>query len=252
MTIDYPAQSQYPELRQLWQQAFGDTEAFLDGFFATGFSPKRCRCISWNDRCAAALYWFDCRWGEKKLAYVYAVATQEDFRGKGFCRMLMEDTHKLLQAQGYHGAILVPGSRQLFDLYEKLGYRGCCPMEQQAIVAQDAPVAVRALTAEEFAQLRRQRLPENAVVQEGDSLSYLATFAGFYEAQESVFCASLDGDNLLFQEFLGQENMLPGILTALGAKQGVTRRPGGTQNRAMYYPLTEDETLPGYFGLPLN
>ena len=252
MTIDYPTEAQYPQLRQLWQQAFGDTEAFLDGFFATGFSPMRCRCLSWNERCAAALYWFDCRWGEKKLAYVYAVATQEDFRGKGFCRMLMEDTHDLLKEQGYHGAILVPGSRELFGLYEKLGYQGCCPMEQQAILSQDVPVTVQSLTAEAFAKRRRKYLPENGVLQEGDSLSYLATFAGFYEAHNCVFCASLGGEVLSFQEFLGQETMLPGILTALGAKQGVVARPGGNQNRAMYYPLTEDGTLPRYFGLPLN
>ena len=30
MTIDSPSANQIPGLRQLWQQAFGDTDAFLD------------------------------------------------------------------------------------------------------------------------------------------------------------------------------------------------------------------------------
>ena len=116
MTIDMPRPGQIAGLRELWKEAFGDSDAFLDGFFATGFSPTRCRVLDWNGRCAAALYWFDCSIEGKKLAYIYAVATLEDFRGKGFCRQLMEKTHRDLQASGYAGCVLVPGSRALFGL----------------------------------------------------------------------------------------------------------------------------------------
>ena len=184
MTVDRPAESQYPALRSLWQQAFGDPDVFLDGFFATGFSPDRCRCIRWNDRLAAALYWFDCRWQGKKLAYIYAVATEEDFRGKGFCRSLMEDTHAHLKKLGYAGAVLVPGSRELFGMYEKLGYRGFSPKLWQELPAAEPAVPIRALTAEEFAEKRPTFLPEGGVLQEGATLAYLSTFAGFYEADD--------------------------------------------------------------------
>lgn len=252
MTIDMPRQEQRSALRALWKQAFGDPDAFLDGFFATGFSQARCRCLSWNDRVAAALYWFDCRWRDKKLAYIYAVATDEDFRGKGFCRSLMEDTHRHLQKEGYHGAILVPGSRELFGLYEKLGYRGCCPMTRQEVIAGAMPVQVRSIPCREYEEKRRQRLPEGGVLQEGPSLQYLATFAGFYEGADCLLCGSADGDAFLFQEFLGDSDALAGILAALGMTRGSVYLPGGSQERAMYCPLTEDETLPGYFGLALN
>ena len=46
MTIDKPNADQIAGLRQLWKEAFGDEEAFLDDFFGTGFSPDRCRCIT--------------------------------------------------------------------------------------------------------------------------------------------------------------------------------------------------------------
>ena len=59
MTVDMPRQAQIPQLRELWQQAFGDSEEFLDGFFATGFDHRISRSITSNDRVVSALYWFD-------------------------------------------------------------------------------------------------------------------------------------------------------------------------------------------------
>ena len=246
-----PRQVQLSQLRDLWKQAFGDSDAFLDNFFATGFDHRRCRCITWNDKVASALYWFDCHWKGKKLAYLYAVATDADFRGKGFCRNLMEDTHRHLQKLGYYGAVLVPGSRELFDLYEKLGYRGCSPKLWLEVAAGEEDCSIRALTAEEYALKRKAVLPENAVIQEGPALQYLSTFAGFFEAEGCLFCGS--GEEIFqFQEFFGNTDAVPGILAGLQAKEGRLPCPGQGTDSAMYFPLTFEEELPGYFGLAMN
>lgn len=251
MTVDMPRQTQLAQLRSLWQQAFGDTEAFLDGFFATGFDHRRCRCVTWNDRVAAALYWFDCHWKGKKLAYIYAVATQEDFRGKGFCRNLMDDTHRHLQKLGYFGAVVVPASRELFDLYEKLGYRSFSPKLYKELAAGDAPAPIRALTAEEYGAKRKALLPENGIVQEGPALQYLATFASFFESEQCLFCGGGE-ETFSFQEFFGEEEKLPGILAALQVSAGRVPCPGQGSDTAMYYSLTFEEEMPAYFGLALN
>ena len=251
MTVNMPEKTQIPQLRSLWKQAFGDTDAFLDGFFATGFDHRRCRCITWNDRVAAALYWFDCSWKGKKLAYIYAVATDADFQGKGFCRNLMEDTHRHLQKLGYYAAVLVPGDRGLFSLYEKLGYRGFSPKLLQEVTAGETAASLRALTPEEYAAKRRQVLPENGVIQEGAALKYLATFAGFFEAEGCLFCGGGE-ENFLFQEFFGPEEMLPGILAALQVTAGRVPCPGQGSCSAMFYPLTFEEDIPDYFGLALS
>ena len=44
------------DLRNLWQQAFGDSDETLDAFFATGFSPDRCHYLTENDTVVSALY----------------------------------------------------------------------------------------------------------------------------------------------------------------------------------------------------
>lgn len=252
MTVDKPRTVDIPALRRLWKQAFGDPDAFLDGFFCTGFSPDRCRCLWAQGQLAAALYWFDCGWQEKKLAYLYAVATDEAFRGRGLCRQLCQDTHRHLQSLGYAGAVLVPGSPELFSLYAKLGYRPFCPMETVTAQAGDTPLPLRAIDADTFAALRRQSLPANGVLQEGQTLSFLAAFAGFYTGEDALLCASREGDTLYIQEYLGDPGHLPGILAALGAKQGIARIPGGNAPTAMYRSLDGTDALPDYFGIPLN
>ena len=70
MTIDAPKTAQIPQLRQLWKEAFGDTDTFLDSFFSLAFAPERCRCITLGDTVPSALYWFDCTCRGEKWAYL--------------------------------------------------------------------------------------------------------------------------------------------------------------------------------------
>ena len=60
MRIEYPTHADFAARRQLWQEAFGDTDAFLDLFERTAFSEDRCLCLTEGNALAAALYWFDC------------------------------------------------------------------------------------------------------------------------------------------------------------------------------------------------
>ena len=248
MTIKQPATGDLPALRQLWKEAFGDSDAFLDGFFRTGFAYDRCRC---TEDGSAALYWFDCAWGGKKLAYIYAVATAASYRGRGLCRMLMEDTHRHLQRLGYAGAVLVPGDAGLFRLYEKLGYRPFCPRRVVTVAAAETPTAVSPMTPEEYAAARKQLLPADAVWQEGATLAYLATFAGFYGGDGFAFCGGVEDNAFYFQEFIGDMEKVSGIVAGFGCISGVLPVFEGAPY-AMYHSLDSDSTLPQYFGIPLN
>lgn len=251
MTIDSPKQHNIPALRKLWQEAFEDGDDFLDGFFSTGFSPIRCRCLWQNNTLAAALYWFDCQWAGKKVAYVYAVATLKDFQGKGLCRALMEDTHAHLHKEGYAGAVLVPGSEELFKLYGKLGYAPCCKKTELTMQANKPVTNCRQITVSEYHNLQKMFLPENAVFHGETALVFVATFCKFYAGEGFAFCAGKDEDTLYFQEFLGDISKVPGILTALKAEKGVLRIPGGREF-AMYHSLHGDSALPDYFDISMG
>lgn len=252
MIIDRPQPGDIPALRRLWQQAFGDTEAFLDSFFTVGFSPDRCRCLWKDENLAAALYWFDCSWEEKPAAYLYAVATDEKYRGRGLCRALMEDTHKHLQSRGYAASVLVPGTKELFRLYEKMGYATFGYVQEFTCEAGNNPVQLEKLTAQEYAQCRRKLLPQGAVLQEGAMLELLYTQAEFYAGENFLLAAAVAKDTLVAQEYLGDTAAAPGILKTLGIKKGRFRAPGRKKPFAMYFSLSEGEVTPTYFGIALD
>ena len=67
MNINHPTPEQIGALRGLWQEAFGDTNEYLDCFFATAFDEKRCLVV---DRADAACYWLDCTCRGQKIAYL--------------------------------------------------------------------------------------------------------------------------------------------------------------------------------------
>ncbi len=240
------------ELRYLWQEAFGDSEEALDNFFATGYAPERCHYICQNGVPVSALYWLDCELQGYKLAYVYAIATLKAHRGKGLARRLLEETHEILRKQGYAGAILVPGEKDLFFYYEKLGYRVATQVEEFSAIAAESSVFVTRITQAEYAARRRKYLPEGGVLQEREALSYLATYANFYQGEDFLFSATQEGETLLVHELLGNTNYCGNILCALDCKAGRFRAPGVGRNFAMLLPFAADCPQPCYFGLALD
>lgn len=239
-------------LRQLWQEAFGDSEETLDAFFAHGFSEDRFLCECEDGIPVSALYWFDCNLQGHKLAYIYAVATAKSHRGKGLAHRLMTQAHTRLKEQGYAGALLVPGSSDLFGFYEKLGYRTATTVTEFSCAWADRPVPVLELTSGEYTRLRRAFLPQGGVLQEGPTISYLQAQTHFYAGKDFLLCASIKDDTLLVQEFLGNSQAAPHILRALGAPKGTFRTLGAGRAFSMLLPLQEDCPAPAYFGLALD
>ena len=240
------------KLQALWQEAFQETDAILDAFFSGGFSPDRYHAIYAGDTPVSALYWFDCEFQGRKIAYIYAVATLKAHQGKGLATKLMHQTHEILKNKGYDGTILVPAGKALFAFYEKFGYQAATAVERLTCEAGGEPVALVEISAEEYARLRRRLLPDGGVIQEGAALSFLSGFCKFYAGEGFVLSADLEDGFLQVQEFLGDPTLAPHILAALGAEKGRFRMPGTDSAFAMFLPLQADCPVPTYFGLALD
>ena len=249
MRIDAPTPSLTLSLRRLWKDAFGDGDAFLNNFFSTAYAPERCRCVTVDDRLAAALYWFDISCNGQKLAYIYAVATAPAFREQGFCRALMGNTHHHLTALGYQGALLVPDGEALTRMYAGLGYQPCCGIREFVCAMGSEPIPLRRIDGAEYARLRRELLPRGGVIQEGENLAFLETYAEFYAGLDFLLASYREGNRLLGLELLGNADAAPGILSALGVAQGQFRTPGSAQPFAMFLALRSGTQAPTHFGL---
>ena len=239
------------QLRRLWKLAFGDSEVFIGIFFDTAYAPERCHRIDLSGQTAAALHWLDCSYRGQKLAYIYAVATHPAFRGGGLCRELMQKTHETLASRGYAGALLMPAESGLRQMYAKMGYRECCTVREFSCTA-GAAVSIREIGPEEYTRLRRRYLPENGVLQEGESIAYLHTYARFYAGEDFLLAGAPDKDSFHGIELLGNPDAAPGILAALGYAEGTFRGPGPDIPFAMFHPLTENSPAPGYLGLAFD
>ena len=252
MIIETLTSEHEASLLKLWQEAFGDDDAFLEAFFSTAYSADRCRCIMLDGEIAAALYWMPCEHQGKKIAYIYGVATAKAHRRKGLCHTLMADTHRILKEQGYEGTILVPQSADLEALYGSMGYSVCSQIREFVCGPQISDLQLSRINTVEYAKMRRRLMPEGGVLQEDVALDFLATQARFYAGHGFAMAAQVQGDVLYGMELLGNTTAAPGIVAALEAELGEFRIPGDEFPFAMYYPLTANCPEPGYFGLAFD
>ena len=252
MRIDYPLPDQIPLLRNLWKEAFGDSNEYLDLFFSTGYSPTRCRCVTEDGQAAAVLYWLDMFCQGQKFAYIYAVAPAKAFRGRGLCRMLMEDTHKVLSSRGYYGAVLSPGDAGLASMYGTMGYSPCGSIAQLRCEAGRIPVKIRRVDAAAYNAKRNSLLPEGSLELGKAAAGFLAAQAELYAGEDFTLAALRTEEGLFGIELLGDAELAPDILKALDCETGFFRICGGENTFAMFYPLKEKTKIPGYLGIAFD
>ncbi len=242
----HPSSTDVQALRNLWKEAFNDNDDFLNLFFKTAYSPNRCLCAAIDGNVVAALYWFNCELMGEPIAYIYAVATSIKYRSKGICHELIKETHNLLKSAGYAGSIIAPQTESLFKFYETFGYKiSCCIDSFSVDVAIDNTsvnvdkhcLKVRKIDKKEYALLRRRFLPSNGVLQENENLNFLEAQVNFYTGNDFLLAAYEDSDILNGLEFLGNKDITPVIIDALGFKKGYFRSPFGDKPFAMYTSL---------------
>ena len=236
------------KLKSIWQSAFQEPMDAIDKFFSTAFSPERCLFLTENEVPVSALYWFDCEYDGGKLAYIYAVATHPDHRGKGLASRLLNQAHVHLKDLGYAGCVLKPAAG-LFPFYERLGYVTSGYIRRFTAEAGNTPSEIKALSADAYGRLRKNYLPAESIIQEGVALEFLHTYANFYAAKDALFCVARE--EAVFFEYLGNPNSAPGILAALSIEQAEFPTPGNDIPFAMWHPLNCTK-MPGYLGISLE
>lgn len=246
-----------PALRELWKEAFGDGDRFLDQFFGGPFAPERSRVAVVEEAVAGALYWFPASCGGRRLAYLYGVATAPRLRGRGLCSGLMADTRAHLTAQGLDGILLVPGSTALFRFYARMGYTPCCPQGRMKVQAAGPALPLKPVSPRRYGELRRSLLPSGGVRQEGVNLEFQAKLSRLYAGKDLLLAAVYQADGtLLACELLCRDPITaaPRILKTLKTREGIFRVPYAKGRPfAMFLPLSPWQgSAPTYFGLAFD
>ncbi len=266
-----------PRLRQLWQLAFGDSDDYIDCFFAACPDPERVLVLADESGVQAMTAWFDmplvsADGGQWPGAYLYAVATHPDCRGKGYAGRLLDWAGEWLRGKGFSCLTTVPASESLHRFFAANGFE-----EQFALVEREiapdrtlAPAPIAAVEWQEYGKLRKAQLSGVAHVACGaEGLAYQQAVCrlsggGLFRVGSGCACVERAGDTAVVKELLAPVAEHYAVLSALAktipAKRWLVRTPcqAGQEGTpfAMYRWLVERPAQwpanPAYFGLAFD
>lgn len=181
-----------PAITDLWHSVFGDSTQAIQQFYQ---AFPQCRAVVAENGAGELVavvhvlpQTLALGQGTLPAAYVYAVATRPDYRGRGICRGLMAFCEALLARLGYALAVLTPAEPSLFGYYGSMGY-------ETAFFRQRTPFAGgREITPAAYLQKRKALLTGPHMVYDLAFLAYLQAAYGlrFYETDDGI-AAAADG-----------------------------------------------------------
>ena len=248
--ITHPIPSMYADIRRLWQQAFGDTDAWLDTYFRFRHADANMYVTVVEDEEVASmlsLLPLQLTDGEHRFSarYLYAVATEEQWQGLGLSQTMTEYALEQLRTQGVQAVVTVPATASLFTFYAGQGFVPFSSMQMRTVnsasLSAPAEGQVVACDAAALFSLRRQLLEKRACLWgqwDMDALSYALlnarqTGGGAYriETTQGLACAVVECAHEqayvkeLLTEGLAPETALGMLDTHLHARQYHLRLP---------------------------
>ena len=110
------------EMRAMWHDVFGDDVAEIDSFLVrhTDAIPL---IHKEDDRVVSMLFVVPLQMWEQRVAYIYAVATLPEYRGRGIASQLLNEALQLVErSRKFDCVALIPSSTESKRLYERLGF----------------------------------------------------------------------------------------------------------------------------------
>lgn len=171
--ITHPVPSMHADVKRLWQQAFGDTDAWLDAYFRFRHDDAHMYVTVVDDEeIASMLSLLPMRLVNQakcfSARYLYAVATDEQWQGLGLSQAMTERALEQLRTQGVQAVLTVPATPSLFSFYAKQGFIPFSSVQTRLVDGSSLPVSVsgQALPCDAPAlfALRRQLLEKRGGV----------------------------------------------------------------------------------------
>ena len=216
-----------PAQRELWKLAFGDSDAYLNNFYRTYYRSDRVILLEEDGAVRSMTAWFDTTLvlpgqGEHRSAYLYAVATHPDCRGRGLAAALLAGADEYLRSLGIPAVTTVPAERSLHDFFGANGFRECFRILGGTLWCEEIPVppsnVLRPASPAEYGRVREELLKDIPhIAYPEDALAYQAgccalgdggLFVGDTPAGPVCLCAERADDELVIvKELLGPAGM---------------------------------------------
>ena len=127
-----------PALKVLWKRSFGDTNDYIEMFFKYRFQPAQSLVWLQEGQPVSMLFMLPIRLCSKDVFYeafyIYAVATDPDYRSKGYSSLLLEAAHQMLKEKKADACLLRPADARLFRFYADRGYQNEFFVNEQSYI----------------------------------------------------------------------------------------------------------------------
>ena len=130
LTVRPSVPADVPVQRELWKLAFGDSDEYIGNFYSTYYRPDRVVVLEEDGTVKSMTAWFDTAFvvpgqGEYRAAYLYAVATHPDCRGRGLAARLLAGADEYFRSLGIPAVTTVPAEPSLHNFFGANGFREC-------------------------------------------------------------------------------------------------------------------------------
>ena len=268
--IRFPFESEYENLKELWQTSFDDSKESLDCFFRNTVSPDRVLAIFENNKPVSVLYMLESEIIIKEKAYsayyIYAVCTHSDFRGKGLMKSLFEELFKVAKSRNIDYLFLVPEEEYLFKVYGKIGFKNGFSYSLKTLYkinfSNNPTTKNQKFTYDNY----RRSIKENpktvpvAVLKETTFNSFFSSVSGevktVFVENEGYALYEETEEKLTVFELFGSESLLLNAVFNNTQREEIIYRQVANENSipyGMFYKLNDvPEIQNGFFGIPYS
>lgn len=268
--IRFPFESDYENLKALWQLAFDDTKESLDFFFENTVSPQRVLAVFEKGKPVSALYMLESDIlisGKTYSAYyIYAVTTHPDYRGKGLMKSLFEELFKVAKDRKIDYLFLVPEEEYLFKIYERTGFKNGFFYSEKTIYKKDfettKSIKTEKITYEKYRNAIKQNSDNTpvAILKESTFRSFFSSVSGevniaFVENEGYALYEETEKAVVIFELFGNEELLLEAVFQNTEKEEIIYRQISSEKPipYGMIYRINDvPEIENGFFGIPYS
>ncbi len=188
--------------------------------------------------------------GVGEVTYLYSVDTLPEFRGQGVCKGILEYSHKIDLEKGRKASIFIPGGKDLFDFYKKLGHEVSSFVGEKefTVLSGNTSFKLKECTPKELEAFYKAHFKGKKAVRRteeyfADQIKLFNTFgggcSGLFEGDKLLSCGFYSCENgaLKFDEILGEscDILASGVLKAKGLSHCTGRTDGSSVPLGMAY-----------------
>ena len=224
-----------PALCALWESVFGDKPELIQEFFRLLPDMGLCAVAELDGKIAGmasvltALELVTPGGDSARCGYVYAVATEPSFRGRGIGAALTEKVCELAKAAGASVLCTLPAEDSLYPWYEKIMGVRCALYRQSFETSPAESLQVRRAKASEYLKRREELLADKSHLRAAPAIIefaerfYSVYGGGLFLSGDGLCAAYGDTKCLYIKELISPNGRNEPVAAALGAFLGADR-----------------------------